>query len=58
MAVVVAWSRVYVKIHHASDVVAGIVIGVLLGKLGKKLRPLPYAPDEESAPVARGWEDT
>ena len=54
VAVVVAWSRVYVKIHHASDVVAGIAIGVLLGKLGKKLFPLPYAPNEESPAPVRG----
>ena len=54
VAITVAWSRVYVKIHHASDVVAGIVIGIGLGKLGKRLFPLPYAPNEESAPVARG----
>jgi undecaprenyl-diphosphatase len=56
VAIIVAWSRVYVKIHHASDVVAGIVVGVLLGKLGKKLFPLPYAPNEneESAPLGRG----
>lgn len=54
IAIVVAWSRVYVKIHHASDVVAGIVVGIGLGKLGKKLFPLPFAPDEESAPRPRG----
>ena len=54
VAVVVAWSRVYVKIHHASDVVAGIVIGALLGKLGKRLFPLPYAPNEESPAIVRG----
>ena len=54
VAFFVAWSRVYVKIHHASDVVAGIVIGVLLGKLGKKLFPLPYAPNEESPAPVRG----
>ena len=40
-AAVVAWSRVYVRIHHASDVVAGIVIGAGLGRLGRKLFPLP-----------------
>ena len=54
VAIVVAWSRVYVKIHHASDVVAGILIGALLGKVGKKLFPLPYAPNEESPAPARG----
>lgn len=44
-AVVVASSRVYVKIHHASDVVVGIVIGTALGRVGRKLYPLPAAPD-------------
>lgn len=43
-ALVVAWSRVYVKIHHASDVVAGIAVGMALGSLGKRLFPLPPAP--------------
>jgi undecaprenyl-diphosphatase len=54
VAAIVAWSRVYVRIHHASDVVAGIAVGTLLGKIGKRLFPLPYAPNEESAPAARG----
>ena len=54
IALVVAWSRVYVKIHHASDVVAGIVVGIGLGKLGRRLFPLPFAPNEESPPPARG----
>ena len=54
IAVLVAWSRVYVRIHHASDVVAGIVVGIGLGKLGKRLFPLPFAPDEESTPPPRG----
>ena len=40
LAVVVATSRVYVKIHHASDVLAGIPVGVALGLLGRKLAPL------------------
>jgi len=54
IAVLVAWSRVYVKIHHASDVVAGIVVGIGLGKLGKRLFPLPFAPNEESSSPPRG----
>ena len=41
VAVVVAWSRVYVKIHHASDVVAGIAIGAALGRIGRRVAPLP-----------------
>jgi undecaprenyl-diphosphatase len=54
VAIVVAWSRVYVRIHHASDVVAGILVGIGLGKLGRRLYPLPYAPNAESAPAPRG----
>ena len=45
VAMVVAWSRVYVRIHHASDVIAGIAIGVGLGRLGRKIAPLPPAPE-------------
>jgi undecaprenyl-diphosphatase len=41
IAVVVATSRVYVKIHHASDVLAGAVLGVALGRIGRRLAPLP-----------------
>ncbi|HEX7168524.1 MAG TPA: phosphatase PAP2 family protein [Acidimicrobiales bacterium] len=44
VAVLVAASRVYVRIHHASDVVAGVAVGVALGRLGRKLFPLPAAP--------------
>jgi undecaprenyl-diphosphatase len=40
VAIVVASSRVYVKIHHASDVLAGVGIGVGLGLLVRKLKPL------------------
>ncbi len=36
---VVAASRVYVKIHHASDVVAGVATGLLLGRLFRRLWP-------------------
>jgi undecaprenyl-diphosphatase len=38
-AVVVASSRVYVKIHHASDVVAGAAIGVALAAGARRLWP-------------------
>lgn len=43
-AAVVAASRVYVKIHHASDVVAGIPIGLAVGWVGRKVLPLPVRP--------------
>ena len=43
LATVVAASRVHVKIHHASDVVAGAAIGVGMGAAVKKLWPLGNA---------------
>ncbi len=42
VAAVVATSRIHVKIHHASDVGAGLVLGVGLGVIGRRL--LPAAP--------------
>lgn len=36
-AAVVATSRIYVKIHHASDVVGGIAVGVALGAIAKRV---------------------
>ncbi|HET9443722.1 MAG TPA: phosphatase PAP2 family protein [Acidimicrobiales bacterium] len=52
VAVVVASSRVYVRIHHASDVVAGIAVGVALGRIGRRLFPLPAAPGVADLPSA------
>lgn len=37
IAALVATSRAYVKIHHASDVVAGAAIGVALGAAARKV---------------------
>jgi len=48
VAAVVATSRIHVKIHHASDVAAGMALGVGLGLLGRRLalRPrLEYSAD-------------
>jgi len=39
-AAVVAASRVHVRIHHASDVVGGVALGLVLGQIGKRLAPL------------------
>jgi undecaprenyl-diphosphatase len=46
IATVVATSRVYVKIHHASDVAGGIAIGLLMGHVARRLFPLPVEPAE------------
>jgi len=45
LAAIVAASRVYVRIHHPSDVAAGAITGVALGLIGRRLMPLPPAPD-------------
>ncbi len=39
LAAIVATSRIYVKIHHASDVAAGMAFGLVLGALGRRLMP-------------------
>jgi undecaprenyl-diphosphatase len=39
-AFIVATSRAYVKIHHASDVAAGIAVGIVLGQIGRRIAPL------------------
>ena len=40
LAAAVGLSRVHVRIHHASDVVAGAVVGVALGQIAKRVWPL------------------
>ncbi|MDA8400290.1 MAG: phosphatase PAP2 family protein [Actinomycetota bacterium] len=40
MASVVAASRIYVRIHHPSDVLAGIAVGTALGHIGRRISPL------------------
>ena len=44
LAVVVAASRVHVRIHHASDVLGGVAVGVVLGRIGRRVAPLPPRP--------------
>jgi undecaprenyl-diphosphatase len=48
MAVVVAASRIYVKIHHASDVIGGVAIGTALGRAAKRVVPLEPRPDRRN----------
>jgi undecaprenyl-diphosphatase len=40
-AALVASSRTYVKIHHASDVIAGAAMGIVIGRLARKVWPRP-----------------
>lgn len=49
LAAVVASSRIYVKIHHASDVAAGLALGVVLGLIGRRL--LPVVPASAGPPT-------
>jgi len=39
-AAVIAMSRVHVRIHHASDIVGGVVVGRLLASAVKRIAPL------------------
>jgi undecaprenyl-diphosphatase len=41
LALTVSSSRVYVKMHHASDVVAGAALGVGFGLLARRVWPKP-----------------
>ena len=40
-AAVVATSRVHVKVHHPSDVVAGAALGIAFARLARRAWPLP-----------------
>jgi membrane-associated phospholipid phosphatase len=52
LAVVVSTSRVYVNIHHASDVVGGAVTGVVLGRVFRN-----WWPPEQTLPRPFGTHD-
>ncbi|MGI8752338.1 MAG: phosphatase PAP2 family protein [Acidimicrobiales bacterium] len=55
LAVVVAASRLHVKIHHASDVVGGAIIGAVLGEIVRRAVPIeapaPAAPAGPESPA-------
>lgn len=40
LATIVAGSRLYVRIHHASDVIGGMAIGMAIGRLVRAVAPL------------------
>ncbi len=56
MAGAISLSRVHVRLHHASDVVGGALLGVGLGRLGRALVPVGGAVMRrlECARSARG----
>ena len=43
LAAVVAVSRIHVRIHHASDVIGGVAVGLALGLAARRIWPLPRA---------------
>ena len=53
LAAIVATSRIYTKMHHASDVAAGMAVGVALGLAGRRLVPLPPVADDAPGAAAR-----
>lgn len=56
LAVVVAASRIHVKIHHASDVIGGVALGVILGEVARKLVPVePFAGPAPGVGGAEEW---
>jgi undecaprenyl-diphosphatase len=50
LAAVVASSRIHTRSHHASDVVVGAALGLVLGRLAKKAWPLPRAGTKQPHP--------
>ncbi|HET9691661.1 MAG TPA: phosphatase PAP2 family protein [Acidimicrobiales bacterium] len=54
LAVVVAASRVHVRIHHASDVVGGVVLGTVLGEATRRLVPVDRVDDVRAPDGAAG----
>jgi len=50
VAALIAGSRVYVKIHHASDVAAGVAVGVAMGLAIRRLVPLTQPTPELPTP--------
>jgi undecaprenyl-diphosphatase len=46
LATVVAASRIHTRAHHASDVLAGAALGLVLGRIATKAWPLPRAGTE------------
>ena len=58
LAVIVAASRLHVKIHHASDVIGGVALGVALGEVARRLVPVetPGSPSAQTDEADRRAE--
>lgn len=40
-AAIVATSRIHVKVHHASDVIAGAALGIVFARIATRIWPIP-----------------
>ena len=47
LAAVVASSRIHTRAHHASDVLVGAAVGLVLGRIAKKVWTLPRPGTEQ-----------
>jgi membrane-associated phospholipid phosphatase len=54
---VVASSRVYVKIHHPSDVLAGALVGIVLARVARRAWRFPAVGNATSARGVRPTDD-
>lgn len=58
LAAVVASSRIHTRSHHASDVLAGALLGLVLGRVAKRLWPLdPSADGADPGPSPAAWAE-
>lgn len=54
LAGLVGFSRVYVRLHHASDVLAGAALGLAFGYAARRFAPPPPVQHRECGVEARG----
>lgn len=54
-AVIVAASRVHVRIHHASDVVGGLALGAAFGEVVRRLVPAQASTDDLARRLVDRW---
>lgn len=48
LATVVASSRIHTRAHHASDVLAGAALGLVLGRIARRAWPVPEQADGDA----------